>query len=251
MHSPRVVHNPSFTGPGPPIRAIRSAHDRNVRRPPPTRPQRFGDGPLGRGETLREAFWNRPPWADGLLARRVLAAVLTAAAVVLMLRGDPDTDRARVVVVARDLPPGHLLTSADLRVVDRESGALPGGAARDPAPLIGATVTGAMSTGEILTDLRVIGPRLAAVAGGAPDARIVPLRLADTAVADILRAGDRVDVIAADESDRAARPARTLATDAAVVLISGSPGHRRHDRRSEWSWWRWAPRTQPRWPRHR
>ncbi|WP_308705998.1 SAF domain-containing protein [Nocardia cyriacigeorgica] len=187
-------------------------------------PQRFGDGPLGRGETLREAFWNRPPWADGLLARRVLAGVLAVAAVVLLLRGDPDTDRARVVVAACDLAPGHLLTSSDLRVADREAGTLPGGAARDPGALVGATLTGAMRTGEILTDLRVIGPRLAAVAGGAPDARIVPLRLADTAVADILRAGDRVDVIAADESDRAARPARTLATDAAVVLISGSPG---------------------------
>ncbi|MGW0050686.1 SAF domain-containing protein [Nocardia cyriacigeorgica] len=187
-------------------------------------PQRVGDRPLGRGETLREALWNRPPWADELLARRVLAAVLTVLAVVLLLRGDPDTHRASVVVASRDLPPGHLLTTADLRVVDRESGALPGGAAHDPAPLIGATLTGAMRTGEILTDLRVIGPRLAAVAGGAPDARIVPIRLADTAVADILRAGDRVDVIAADESDRATRPARTLATDAAVVLISGSPG---------------------------
>ncbi|MBF6081937.1 flagella basal body P-ring formation protein FlgA [Nocardia cyriacigeorgica] len=187
-------------------------------------PQRVGDRPLGRGETLREALWNRPPWADGLLARRVLAAVLTVLAVVLLLRGDPDTHRASVVVASRDLPPGHLLTTADLRVVDRESGALPGGAAHDPAPLIGATLTGAMRTGEILTDLRVIGPRLAAVAGGAPDARIVPIRLADTAVADILRAGDRVDVIAADESERATRPARTLATDAAVVLISGTAG---------------------------
>ncbi|MBF6395002.1 flagella basal body P-ring formation protein FlgA [Nocardia cyriacigeorgica] len=187
-------------------------------------PQRIRDRPLGRGETLREALWNRPPWADGLLARRVLAVALTVVAVILLLRGDPDTHRVTVVVATRDLPPGHLLSAADLRLVDRESGALPGGAVRDPAPLIGATLTGAMSTGEILTDLRVIGPRLAAVAGGGPDARIVPIRLADTAVADILRAGDRVDVIAADESDRASRPARTLATDAAVVLISGSPG---------------------------
>lgn len=130
-------------------------------------PQRFGDGPLGRGETLREAFWNRPPWADGLLARRVLAGVLAVAAVVLLLRGDPDTDRARVVVAACDLAPGHLLTSSDLRVADREAGTLPGGAARDPGALVGATLTGAMRTGEILTDLRVIGPRLAAVAGGA------------------------------------------------------------------------------------
>ncbi|MFE3444304.1 SAF domain-containing protein [Nocardia sp. NPDC059180] len=189
------------------------------------RPPRVHDAPLGRGETLREALWNRPPWADGLLARRLLAGALTAAAIILFLRGDPDADRMSVVVAARDLAPGHLLESSDLRVVDREAGALPGGAVRDPAPLIGATLTGAMRSGEILTDLRVIGPRLATVAGGAPDARIVPIRLADTAVADILRAGDRVDVIAAGESDRtAAQQARTLATDAAVVLISGSPG---------------------------
>ncbi|WP_280233468.1 SAF domain-containing protein [Nocardia cyriacigeorgica] len=189
------------------------------------RPARTRNAPLGRGETLREALWNRPPWADGLLARRLLAGALTAAAIILLFRGDPDTDRMSVVVAARDLAPGHLLESSDLRVVERESGALPGGAVHDPAQLLGATLTGAMSGGEILTDLRVIGPRLAAVAAGAADARIVPIRLADTAVADILRAGDRVDVIAADESDRAtARPARTLATDAAVVLISGTPG---------------------------
>ncbi|NEW41388.1 flagellar biosynthesis protein FlgA [Nocardia cyriacigeorgica] len=189
------------------------------------RPPRVRDTSLGRGETLREALWNRPPWADGLLARRLLAGALTAAAIILFLRGDPDADHMSVVVTAHDLPPGHLLESSDLRVVDRESGALPAGAIRDPAPLIGATLTGAMRGGEILTDLRVIGPRLAAVAGGAPDARIVPIRLADTAVADILRAGDRVDVIAAEESDRAtSRPARTLATDAAVILISGTPG---------------------------
>jgi Flp pilus assembly protein CpaB len=160
-----------------------------------------------------------------LLARRLLAGALTAAAIVLFLRGDPGADRMSVVVAAHDLPPGHLLESSDLRVADRESGALPGGAIRAPAPLIGATLTGAMRSGEIVTDLRVIGPRLAAVAGGAPDARIVPIRLADTAVADILRAGDRVDVVAADESDRStSRPARTLATDAAVVLISGASG---------------------------
>ncbi|MGW5144157.1 flagellar biosynthesis protein FlgA, partial [Nocardia beijingensis] len=64
---------------------------------------------------------------------------------------------------------------------------------------------------------------LAAAAAGAREARIVPVRLADTAVADILRAGDRVDVIGAEDMGGAgARPARTLAADAAVVLVSGA-----------------------------
>ncbi len=74
----------------------------------------------------------------------------------------------------------------------------------------------------MFTDLRVVGPRLAAVATGARDARIVPIRLADNAVAEILRAGDRVDVIGGEE--QGARPARSLATDAAVVLSGPGDG---------------------------
>ncbi|MBH0776150.1 SAF domain-containing protein [Nocardia bovistercoris] len=182
---------------------------------------------LGRGNTLRAAFWNRPPWADQLLARRLLAAALIVAAIVLSLRGDPGARRAQVVVAGRDLAPGTSLSAEDLRLAAHESGGLPEGVLREQAPLLGATLTGAMRTGEVFTDLRIVGPRLAAVAGGARDARIVPLRLADTAVADILRAGDRVDVISAEETTGpAVRPARTLATDAAVVLVS-EPGERR------------------------
>ncbi|MFG1797797.1 SAF domain-containing protein [Nocardia sp. NPDC049149] len=165
--------------------------------------------------------WQRPQWADALLARRLLAAGLVIFAVILFLRGDPDTQRSMVVVAGHDLPPGHVLIADDLRTAPRESAALPDGVVRDPAAVLGATVTGAMRGGEVFTDLRVVGSRLAAVATGARDARIVPIRLADTAVADILRAGDRVDVIGGEE--QGGRPARTLATDAAVVLVSG-PG---------------------------
>ncbi|WP_280497522.1 SAF domain-containing protein [Nocardia asiatica] len=169
------------------------------------------------------AGWQRPPWADIALARRLLAAALAALAVFLFLRGDPDTVRTPVVVAGRDLPPGRLLEAGDLRSVPREAGTLPEGAVTDPATLVGATLTGAVRQGEMFTDLRVVGPRLAAAATGAREARIVPIRLADTAVADILRAGDRVDVIGAeDASGPGARPVRTLATDAAVILVSGA-----------------------------
>lgn len=182
---------------------------------------------LGRGGSLRAAVGNRPSWADGLLARRLLAAALTALAVVLLLRGDPGSERTEVVVAGRDLPPGHLLEADDLRSTPHEAGTLPTGAVDDIAILVGATLTGAMRTGEVFTDLRIVGPRLAAVATGARDARIVPIRLADTAVAEILRAGDRVDVIGAeDQGGPGTRPARLLAIDAAVVLVS-SPADRR------------------------
>lgn len=169
----------------------------------------------------RFAVWHRPHWADSLLLRRLLAVGLVFLAAVLFLRGDPAAERTPVVVAGHDLAPGHVLEASDLRSAPRESTALPDGVVRDSAEVIGATLTGAMRTGEVFTDIRVVGPRLAAVATGARDARIVPIRPADTAVAEILRAGDRVDVVGGEE--QGSRPARTLATDAAVVLVSG-PG---------------------------
>ncbi|MFF7939923.1 SAF domain-containing protein [Nocardia gamkensis] len=177
---------------------------------------------LGRGG-WNPAGWQRPSWADAVLARRLLAAALAALAVLLFLRGDPDTERTTVLVAGRDLAPGRLLEAGDLRPAPREAGTLPAGAVADAAALVGATLTGAMRQGEVFTDLRVVGPRLAAAATGAREARIVPIRLADTAVADILRAGDRVDVIGAEDANGpGTRPARTLATDSAVVLVAGA-----------------------------
>lgn len=185
-----------------------------------------GTADLGRGESLREAFWNRPPWLDGALARRVLAAVLALVAVVLYVRGDPDGERVPVVVARHDLPPGHLLQPDDLRTVSHESGAVPAEAVNDPGTLTDAVLAGAMRPGEVFTDLRVVGPRLAAAA--ADDGRIVPIRLADNAVADILRGGDRIDVVAAAETEHESHPSssRTLASDATVVLVSGDQAER-------------------------
>lgn len=190
-----------------------------------------GRARLGSGDNWREAFDNRPPWLDATLARRVLAALCAIAAATLFLRGDPGGTRVPVVVAARDLPPGHLLSAADLRRTSYPPETVPETAARDPSALTGAVLTAALRTGEMLTDVRVVGPRLAEVATGVPDARIVPVRLADTAIADILRAGDRVDVVAAGTENPGL--AHTLATDAAVVLVAGGASDTATSRRSE------------------
>ncbi|WP_063128293.1 SAF domain-containing protein [Nocardia fusca] len=198
---------------------------------PPARTSGGRRSSLGAGDTWRDAFADRPAWADGVLLRRVLAVLCALAAVTLFLRGDPAHARGSVVVAARDLPPGHLLAAADLRLASYPPDATPDGAAADPAPLLGAVLTAALRAGEVLTDVRVVGPRLAAAATGRPDARIVPIRLADTAITEILRAGDRVDVVAAGAEDPAL--AQTLAVDAAVVLVSGPPAEsgKRHAER--------------------
>lgn len=183
---------------------------------------------LGRPSAWHSALGNRPAWADALLARRVAAAALALVALALFVRGDPGGDRRPVVVAAADLTPGTLLSISDLRTDQHEIRSLPSGFVADASELIGATLTGAMRSGETFTDLRVVGPRLAAAAAGSADARIVPIRLADSAVAEVLRAGDRVDVVGVEDAGApgASRPARTLATDAAVVLVTGT-GDRR------------------------
>ena len=136
------------------------------------------------------------------------------------LRSDPDGDRTEIVVAARDLAPGVELTAADVHLETRTATTIPDGSASDVSSVVGATLAGPARRGEIITDVRLLGPRLAESAAG-PNARIVPLHLADTALLDLIRAGDVVDVLAATTSDTGAdaRP-RVIATDAVVVVVS-------------------------------
>lgn len=146
--------------------------------------------------------------------------MLVILAAVAAVRSDPDGDRVDVVVAATDLTPGMDLAESDVRVERRPLTTVPDGAATDATAVIGMTVAGPARRGEVLTDLRLLGPRIAEAAAG-PDARIVSLQLADGALVDLVRTGDVVDVLAAPTSDTGAdaRP-RVIATRAVVVLVS-------------------------------
>src|SRR6476469_4852888 len=138
----------------------------------------------------------RPDWSRTLAARRIAAGALVILAAVVALRSDPQGDRTEIVVAARDLTSGVELTADDVRLENRTATTVPDGAQSDIGALIGATLAGPARRGEVLTDVRVLGPRLAESVAG-PDARIVPLPLADSAVLDLVRPGDVVDVLAA------------------------------------------------------
>jgi Flp pilus assembly protein CpaB len=162
----------------------------------------------------------RPDWSRTIAARRGAAGALVILAAVVALRSDPQGDRTEIVVAARDLTSGVELTADDVRLENRTATTVPDGAQSDIGALIGATLAGPARRGEVLTDVRVLGPRLAESVAG-PDARIVPLPLADSALLDLVRPGDVVDVLAAGtEAD--ARP-QLVATDAVVVLVSEKP----------------------------
>jgi len=160
----------------------------------------------------------RPDFTRTVVARRVAAGVLVVLAGIAALRPDPDDRRDDVVVAAHDLSPGQALTAADVRLEKRSAATIPDGAQTIVDDVVGATLAGPARRGEVLTDARVLGSRLTGLSAG-PDARVVPLHLADAAVLDMIRPGDVVDVMGAAD---AGGDAKTMlaATNAIVVLVS-------------------------------
>ncbi len=163
----------------------------------------------------------RPDFTRTILARRIAAGFLVVLAAAAALRPDGAGTR-EVVVAARDLRPGVLLTGSDLALRAQPAAALPDGAQTVLADVLGATLAGPARRGEVLTDARMLGSRLAGLSAG-PDARVVPVRLADPAVLDLVRPGDVVDVLGTPNADSAARP-RLVASNAVVVLVSPESG---------------------------
>ena len=167
-------------------------------------------------------MWLRPDWTRTVRARRVAAAGLVVLAGVAALRSNPAGEYALVVVAERDLHPGSALTPADVGLEKRLATTVPDGSQADVGAVIGATLAGPARRGEVLTDVRLLGSRLAELTAG-PGARIVPLHLADGALIDLIRVGDVVDVLAAPANgpqEIAQATPKVVATDAVVVLVS-------------------------------
>lgn len=156
--------------------------------------------------------------AGGLV---VLAGIAT-------LRSNPSGDYSEVLVAEHDLRPGTALTPDDVRLEKRLASTVPDGSQANPGAVVGATLAGPARRGEVLTDVRLLGSRLAEAAiapTAGPGARIVSLHLADSALIDLVRVGDVVDVLAAPPGgaqDVAPAAPKVLATDAVVVLVSAA-----------------------------
>jgi Flp pilus assembly protein CpaB len=152
----------------------------------------------------------------------VAAGGLVVLAGVATLRSNPDGDYAEVVVAVRDLRPGVALSPDDVRLEKRLATTVPDGSRAELAAVVGSTLASPTRRGEVLTDVRLLGSRLAESTAG-PGARIVPLHLADSALIDLVRVGDVVDVLAAPTADAPAGTqavTKVVATDAVVVLVS-------------------------------
>ena len=154
----------------------------------------------------------RPVRRAVLARRRLLAAVLTAVAVAsgVQAASAPPPARVAVTVAARDLPAGVVLGEGDLRTVGFAPDSVPRGLAADPR---GRTLAAPLRGGEPITDLRLVGP---ALTDGYPGLAAVPVRLPDAAMADLLRVGDRIDLVSADPQGGGAT---VVASDVPVLAI--------------------------------
>lgn len=139
----------------------------------------------------RAVSWHRRKLA-------VLAAIGAVLTGITALAPDGPPSVAVVRATSR-LAAGATVTSAAVEVERVPEAAVPREALTDPAAVIGKTVLGPVAEGTVLTALDVVSP--SATAAG----RVVaPLRLADADVAALVRAGDSVDVLAAEPEAGAA-----------------------------------------------
>ena len=162
----------------------------------------------------------RRPRSPVLALRRAGAILLAALALLLAARPTPTPARAAphrstlpVAVAARDLPPGTTLHPGDLLVMAMPQGLAPRGRSPDAASLAGRVLAAPVRGGEPVTDVRLVGAGLTSLL--APGEVAAPVRLADLAVTAVVRAGDRVDVLATPEgavsAERVAERALVLA----------------------------------------
>lgn len=168
------------------------------------------DGPTVGGMTLSSTRLDR---VRSLLRRRpsvawrrflALALALLAAALAFW----PDVGHP-AVVAARDLPAGMPLSSSDVRLVSLAtpvSGSFSGVDA-----VVGRTLSGAAREGVPLTDFDL--------AGASGDLVSVAVRVADQGLADVVRLGDRVDVVSAS-AELLAENASVRETRGQVVVLT-------------------------------
>ena len=163
--------------------------------------------PLSRLDVLQATSRHR-----GLLAGGLAAGAVAAALGVLAPSAPPGV---AVLRAARDLPAGTPLTATDVVRSELPRAAVPDGAVRDSATVVGRLLAAPVRRGEALTDLRLAGAGLL----GSSDLLAVPVRLADAAAAALLHAGDHVDVLAAATSPGAPAQAPVVVDDAQVLAV--------------------------------
>ena len=162
--------------------------------------------------------WRLFLWRVRFPVAAALLGIATAQIVAELRPTPPPT--VPVVVAALDLPPGAVIAAADVRVAAMPTTLVPGGSHVRADEVVGrALVVGAPVGLPIVGEL-LAGERF--TAAGPPGTVVAPVRLADPAVAALLRPGDRIDLLATAGTASGEPTARHLA-DRALVLPDPRP----------------------------
>lgn len=130
--------------------------------------------------------------------RRLLAGMAAALSIgTLGLALQPPEEPTRpVVVAAADLPAGRSLAAGDLVVARVSARVLPVGAFTEIGDLVGEVLVAPLIRGEALGAHRLLAPPDWSLP---TDTMPQPVRFTDAAAASLLRAGQRIDVLAASD----------------------------------------------------
>ena len=137
-----------------------------------------------------------------------------AVVAVLQVVEPPPPATEAVLVAARDLPAGAVLSARDVRTAAYAVGTAPDGLVADP---VGRALTGPVRRGEPVTTTRLVQPGLL---DEHPDLVAMPVRIPDPTTVSLLRVGDRVDLMA---TDPAAGRAVRVASRALVLALPAEP----------------------------
>lgn len=152
----------------------------------------------------RAVSWHRRKLAVLAAVGAVLTGVSAAAPA-----GPPSID---VVRARAQLPGGTVLTATDLTVDRVVAADAPAGAVTEVDALVGETLAAPIAARQVLTALAVVSVSSAVRPGHV----LAPMKIADVDLAAQLRPGDRVDVLAADDSSPTAS---VVAVGARVVTV--------------------------------
>jgi len=146
--------------------------------------------------------------------RRGLAAVLLGVATVAALRtlAPAPPDQVELLVAATDLSAGTQVSADDVTTVAVPSDAVPEGA-HGRAEVVGRTLAGPLRRGEPVTDAGLVVEGMLA---GYPGLVALPVRIPDPDAVEMLRAGDRIDLVATDPASGAATQ---VASGAHVITV--------------------------------
>jgi Flp pilus assembly protein CpaB len=159
----------------------------------------------------RAATWHRRLLVAGLLAASVAFAIEAVS--------PPPPRTESVLVAAKDLAGGTRLRPDDVRLKDVAPASLPDGAVRTRTFAAGRTLDAPVRKGEVLTDVRLVGQSFLDSYGDGLVA--APVRIADAASVQLVRAGDIVDVLAAGLNANGS--ANGSATGAARLVAAATP----------------------------